>query len=546
MAATRPTLNLLERAIAEVAPKWGFRRLQAKTMLAAAGGYAGASRKRASMRDWTPPANDAVTDTNPDLPDLRARSRDLSRNSMLGAGAIKNVVSHAIGTGLSYQSRIDAALLGLDDAQAAAWQDDTERRYRLFWESTNCDVTRTQNGYGLQSTALTSMLESGDLLALMVSVSRPNWPYAMAVQLVEADRLCNPEFSQDTDSRVAGIDFDGGGAPVHYNIAQYHPGSLRNRGKQKWKKVPAFGARSGRRNVLHPFVRTRPGQVRGVPFLAPVIEALKQLSRYTEAELQAAVINGVFAVFMKMDPNAFGDLFEDDAQRAYTDAASSWNGSINYASVENGGKAVNLLPGEEPVPVTPGRPNPAFEPFFKAIAAQIGAALEIPFEVLIKHFSSSYSASRGAMLDAWRFFMRMRDFMATEFCQPIFEQWLDEEVAAGRIVAPGYFADPLIRKAWCSAEWVGDGPGSIDPLKEVTAAQARVDMEISTLAAESILHDGKPWDAKHRQRARELAAQRKDNTLIQPPAAQPGAPAKQPGALHALATTPAPGDTDTP
>lgn len=535
MAKTaRPTLNLVERVIADFSPKWGFKRLQAKTALALAGGYSGASKKRASMRDWTPAANDAVSDINLDLPVLRARSRDLSRNSMLGGGAIKSVVSHAIGTGLSYQSRIDAEFLGIDDEEAAAWQDNTERRYRLFYESTNCDITRTQNGYGMQGLALTSMLESGDLLALMVNVSRPNWPFNMAIQMVEADRVCNPDHSQDTDTRVAGIAFDGSGAPLGYHIAKHHPGSMTGRAKQSWQYVPAFGAQSGRRNALHPFVRTRPGQVRGVPFLAPVIEALKQLSRYTEAELQAAVINGVFAVFMEMDPNAFQDLFDENGQKAYMDSVSNYNGRLNYAGVDDAGKVVNLMPGEKAHEVAPGRPNPAFEPFFKAIAAQIGAALEIPFEVLIKHFSSSYSASRGAMLDAWRFFFKMRDFMATEFCQPVFEQWLDEEVAAGRIAAPGYFADALVRKAWCGSEWVGDGPGSIDPLKEINAAKERIAQGISTIAAESILHDGKDWEPKHRQRAREMQ-KRREAGLEDP--AKPAAP-DQPD-------RPNPGDTDT-
>ncbi len=68
-----PELNIIERAIAGVSPKWGFRRLQAKNMLALAGGYSGASKSRASLRDWTPAANDAVSDLNLDLPDLRAR-----------------------------------------------------------------------------------------------------------------------------------------------------------------------------------------------------------------------------------------------------------------------------------------------------------------------------------------------------------------------------------------------------------------------------------------------------------------------------------------
>lgn len=258
-----------------------------------------------------------------------------------------------------------------------------------------------------------------------------------------------------------------------------------------------------------------------------MIEALKQISRYTEAELQAAVVNAVFAVFMKMDATAFEDLFDDKAQGAYLESASGWNGKIDGNGIDNGGKVVNLMPGEEPVTVTPGRPNPAFDPFFNAIASQIGTALGIPLEVLIKRFNSSYSASKAAFLEAWRFFYRMRDFIATEFCQPVFEAWLDEEVAAGRIAAPGYFADPMLREAWCGAEWVGDGPGSLDPLKDVKAARERVDMEISTLADESILHDGKPWPAKHRQRTRELRLQREDGTLPPPVPGQssPGLPA---------------------
>jgi len=87
-------------------------------------------------------------------------------------------------------------------------------------------------------------------------------------------------------------------------------------------------------------------------------------------------------------------------------------------------------------------------------------------------------------------------------------------VAIGRIHAPGFFADPLIRKAYCGAEWVGDGPGSIDPLKEAMAAEKRIELEISTRAAESILHDGGDWEAKHRQRAKEERMRREDATAV--------------------------------
>lgn len=80
----------------------------------------------------------------------------------------------------------------------------------------------------------------------------------------------------------------------------------------KWTRVEAWGEKTGRRNVIHIMNRERIGQRRGVPFLAPVIEALKQLGRYTDAELVAAVVSGMFTVFIEKESasadGAFGEL----------------------------------------------------------------------------------------------------------------------------------------------------------------------------------------------------------------------------------------------
>jgi hypothetical protein len=142
--------------------------------------------------------------------------------------------------------------------------------------------------------------------------------------------------------------------------------------------------------------------------------------------------------------------------------------------------------------------------------------------VLLMHYQSSYSAARGSLLMAWRFFLGWRDWLASDLCQPVYELWLSEEVAAGRISARGFFADPVLRSAWCSAQWVGDGPGSIDPAKEVTAASDRVALGISTLQAESILHDGVDWETKHAQAMREAKARKAAGLTV--PGAEPPPP----------------------
>lgn len=502
--------------------------MQKMALALSGGGYHGASTMRPALAGWSPRGGDADSDSLRDLPTLRARSRDLVRNSPLAGGAINTQVTNVVGTGLALQPQPNQELLGLSDEEAAAWANATDQQFKVFAESIYCDVTCTQNFYGLQELAFRSALESGDCFAVLPEVGRPGVPFKLGVQLIEADRVCNPQLKPDTRQLTAGVEMDTWGAPVAAHICSHHPGSLTNRAAWNWQRVAYLGTNTGRRNVLHLFDRRRIGQVRGIPMLAPVIEALKQLQRYTDAELQAAVISGMFAVFVKMDSEAFHEMFDDNSKDAYLQNSMNWDGSLG-GTLDGAGKAINLLPGESVESTGPGRPNALFDPFVQAIVRQIGVALEMPFEVLIKHFTSSYSAARAALLDAWRFFRKRREWLASYFCQPVYETWLAEQVANGRIKAPGFFSDPVIRKAWSTAVWIGDGPGSIDPEKEVNAAEKRVNMGISTVAAESLLHDGVDWRVKHKQRAVEVKA-RKEDGLDAPDQTTATAPPVEPDA----------------
>jgi len=497
---------IVDRIIEVVSPQWGYQRQVAREKMAFVGAWKGASRARAALAGWNPvQGTSADEDNRQDLPTLRARSRDLLRSSPLAVGAVGTVVSNVVGTGLSVDPKPDYKRLGITEEEAEAWEEQAESEFLLWAESTDCDITRTQNFYGLQALAFRAAMESGDVFALTPNIRRPGAVYGTVVQLLEADRVCNPGLAQDTKEIQSGIERDGYGAPIACHIASDYPvGLMTQRANLTWTRVPFFGGRSGRRSVLHLFDRLRPGQGRGVPYLAPVIEPLKQLDRYADAELQAAVVSGAFAVFVKMDPTAFGDLFGDGDE--YLTAAKSWDGGLPTGSLAGPGNAVNLLPGESIESVNPGRPNAQFDPFVQAVLRQVGVGLGLPFEVLIKHFTASYTAARAALLDAWRFFRGRRDWLATNFCQPLYEVWLDEAVSSGRISAPGYFADPAIRRAWSKAAWIGDGPGSVDPVKEVLAAKERVALGISTRETESIMYDGQCWDEKHRQLAKEKSA----------------------------------------
>lgn len=528
--------NRLDRAIEAVSPSWAASRLQARVghalFSAYGGGYNGASLSRRSLAGWNPLGGDADAQVLPDLRDLRERSRDLRRNSPVAGGAIGTSITNVVGTGLTMQPRVDAAALGLDEAAAQAWQERTTREFELWACSAESDLSRKQNFYLQQGLLFGSVLEAGDHAVVLARNPKSPLPVKLALQHVEGERLCNKNRAPDKPGLVAGVEMDEGGAPLRYHFASANPDRRTGAGamtKVTWAIVDAWGARSGRRNVIHAFERTRAGQTRGVPMLAAVIEPLKQLERYTEAELMAAVVSGLFTVFISagsaanLMPSAIANGEGSGSTGTSSAAGAGWDAKLGN------GLVVELGKGDEVSTANPGRPNSAFDPFVTAIIRQIGLQLQIPYEVLVKHYSSSYSAARAAMLDAWRFWKMRRQWLVFEFCQPVYEAWLDEAVAIGRIAAPGYFADAGVRAAWARAVWTGDGPGAIDPLKDAQAAEKRVQLTISTLEQESVLHDGVSWDVKVPQRAREK--KKLDDVGLPDPSAQvlakPGAPAQQ-------------------
>jgi lambda family phage portal protein len=400
-----------------------------------------------------------------------------------------------IGTGLKLQSHIDAEFLGLTDTAAEKIETTLEREFRLWFESTDCDIRRQSNGYDLQALAFLSPFLNGDVFVNMPRIRRAGSVYDLRLQFIEADRVCNQDLKSDTDMLSGGVERDQHGAAVAYHVLRQHPGSHIAGRKFEWDRLPAFGARSGQRNVLHLFRVRRVGQTRGEPELAPVIEALKQLGRYTESELMAAVVGSFFTVFIKKNGQGFGPM----------QPTSETGGSTSDKDYKMGSAAMLELGQDEDVTIAnPGRPNQAFDPFVLAILRQIGVALDLPYEVLIKHFQSSYSAARAALLEAWKAFSVRRQWIAMHFCQPVYEAFVHEAVVKGRVNLPGYLGgDPAVQRAYHGARWQGPGRGQIQELQEVEAAQARVDGGFSTIEMESAQMNGSDWYENNVQRSRE-------------------------------------------
>lgn len=474
----------VDRIIMAVSPEKGLKRTaarkQAEILNSGYGNY-GASTVKKSMIGWNYAGGSAREDINDNLSILRQRSRDLYMGVPIANGAIKTMRTNVVGRGLMLKPTVDKETLGLTAEQARKLEKQIEREWAVWAESPDCDMARLDNFYELQQLAFVNWLASGDTLALLPVKKRVNQPYDLRVQLIEADRLSSPDNYDTFDNRIiGGVEVDEDGEVVAYHFSKHHPLSYANE-KYEWQRVEAYGKRTGRKNVLHLMARERIDQRRGVPFLAPVIEALKQIGRYTDAELVAAVVSGMFTVFIEKDNSSeeepIGSALPEEVQVDAEDETT-----LELAP----GAIVDLGEGEKAHDINPGRPNANFSGFVEAICRQIGASLEIPYELLLKCFNSSYSASRGALEEAWKMFKMYRAWLTNDFCQPIYEEWLAEAVAKGRISAPGFFTDPIAHKAYCKAKWNGPARGLLNPVQEVNAAVTRVANGFSTRSDETM------------------------------------------------------------
>ncbi|MDM5272088.1 phage portal protein [Sulfurovum sp. zt1-1] len=478
-------MNIIDRAIGVFSPASALERVQSRLKIQAMAdsGYIATKSSKRSMRSANFKAQDSDADDLTNLTKFHGVTRDLFRNHPIVSGAIGTMKYNIMGAGLTAQPQIDNDFLGLSEDEARVWEIKAGRYFNFWAQSQNADAEHTSNFYELQGIALTGTFVSGDIFAALPYIERKDSPFSLAVRLIEADMCSNPNGLKDTKSIAGGIENDEYGAPIRYHFSKNHPS---RRTGNKWIPIDVF-ADNGRRNVLHIFEKHRPYQRRGISVLAPVVEPLKQLGDYTQAELTAAVVSGLFTVFIKTESGELPEGYDEDTTYQDSDDLSE----INLEA----GSVIGLAEGESIETANPNRPNTAFDPFVSAILRHVGAALHLPYEVLIKHFSSSYSASRGALLEAWKMFRARRVWFSDRFCQPIYEEVIKEAVMLGYLPAPGFLDDPMVMKAYCGCTWNGPGQAQLNPLQETKAAKMKVEEAFSTRTKEAAEMNGTDFNA---------------------------------------------------
>lgn len=482
--------------------------LQGRPMRRSAEAYRAGSAFSREMANWNPHPGSADADLLGGLPQIVARTRDIAQNHGFASGVMQTHLDNVIGGNLRLSAKPNYRALGLDADWADEWAREVEAAWRLHAYDPRkfCDAARVCNMPGLIGLAYRSVFMNGAALAIPQWLERPGAMFATSLQMIEPDRLCNPLGQPDSDTLRGGIEQDEFGAAVAYHIRNTHPGDMFLTGSvaEEWTRVERE-THWGRAKVIHAYDVERIGQSRGKPVLTPILEHLKMITRYEAAELQAAIVNAIFAAFIEspFDTSLLGEELGADDLKKYQDQRHDYH--TDKSIKLDGVKIPHLFPGEKFTFTTPTRPNSGLDSFMAGAMRNIASGTGTTYEQISRDYSkTNYSSARAAMVESWKFFRRVRQQFSADFCTPAYALWLEEAIDKGIVKLPPGAPDFWeAYAAYVDCKWIGPSMGWIDPLKEADAVARRLELNVTTLEDECAAQ-GLDYDEVLVQRAREL------------------------------------------
>jgi len=432
-------MNLVDRLVSMISPKAGFERALYRKRQASMMNFDAASKGRRTY-GWKAPFGTADRAAASGRSQLRNLSRDMIRNRPVAARASEVVVGAVVGSGIFY------AVHGKDieDAQKLV----IEGVLADHLGTTKIDAYREHNLFGLQQLAMKAIFSDGEVIVRRRwrnPVYEPDLKLPFQIELIEVDCLDPSVMSNGANEVAEGIEYGPTGKIEAYWLYSRHPGDMRVT-SLKSTRVPAS-------EILHLRVADRPGQARGVPWLAPVMMTIGELGDYTEAQILKQRMAALFAAVVERESSFDGD--KPDTSGLATLAP----GAIVDSPV---GSTVRFT---DP-PTVDG-----YGEFVKVGYRQIAMGIGITYEALSGDLEGvNYSSGRmGHMvmdrnIETWQ-----SQLMIAQFCTGV-GRWLADawKVAA---LPNGNF----------SLDWTAPRRPLIDPTKEIPAMIAEVEGGISSM-----------------------------------------------------------------
>jgi lambda family phage portal protein len=400
------------------------------------------------MRGWNP------TSTGPNkalvgLQKIRDRSLDANRNDWAGESSTRRWTTSLIGVGITPRLKKTVpksrrpVLMELWDRWVEA-----------------ADADGVLNFYGLQTLAVRSWLASGEVF-IRRRMRRLDFgmEVPMQIQLIEPEFV--PLFDADTwpgmpagNTIRSGIERDRRGQRVAYWMHREHPTdgltSLQN-----LLRIPAD-------EISHLYEPTRPGQLRGVPGLAPVLARLRNIADFDDAVLERQKLANLFVAFIT---RGSGVLDVD----ALTGEDTEEKDGVNVLGMSPG-IIQELGLGEDVKFANPPESGTGFGEYMRTQHLGTSAGAGLPYELMTGDIKEVSDRTLRVIINEFRRFAEQRQWQVVipMLCQRARNWWTDAAYLAGHITEDEI--DPVRLVEWSPHGWA-----YIHPVQDPQGKKLEVD-----------------------------------------------------------------------
>lgn len=459
---------------------------------------------------------------------LRINARSAYHTSLQARAVVERHTDTVVDNGLRLNATPDYEVLGITAEQAEEWARFVDARFDHWARNKKATLIENMNFYQAQRLIGICQQRDGEYFIRFTYSTRADLLNPLQLSFVDPNQIRGLGYTSTYGIQQSirdGIERDPNGKEIAYNVYLKQPDYT-----FRPVKIPAYGPRSKRRMMVHGYQPEYPGQGRGYSRLSHALQEFENITDFAAAEIKKAIAQSVITCFVKPSKeNVASNPLEAISHRAPVGPAGLTTQGQALAEENNvdPGDVFNYIPIPEATVSQPGSmaicnlnegedfkafantaPVESFEAFVNTLAGHLSASLSIPIEVVLMKFAQNYSASRASLILFWRIAQIWRSEMATDFLDPVYENWLSGEIAAGRISAPGW-TDPRLREAWLKNQWIGSPMPNIDPQRTAKADQLYAEMGAQTL--DRIAHNlngssGKANRAKLRRELAELPA----------------------------------------
>lgn len=440
---------------------------------------------------------------------IRTNARVILHDSAQGRAIVESKADAVGHTGLRLEPTPDAGILGLTKEEAAIWGKDVGSRWALW--AADKKQNRSHKMTFAQAQRLYAFFaeRDNDMFVRLYYSNDRKLQNPLQFEFIDPDQIFGASFTNTYGIQfsVDGIKRDSQGREIEYDVWV-----LDEKNQLKHSPIRARDARTGRIFMIHGYRQEYAGQTRGFSKLQPIIQDLHDYTDFSIATIQQAINKSNFVGWVEPgDDEDAQNIFDDDlTNNGVGPAGARFNSEgeqiaaepdiisdvLCYESPEaTTGKPgamflQNLTKGAKIKLADSNSPSTSFDRFQKAFLTNLAAAARVPLQVVTMVFENNFSASRATLLLFQRIVEIDRLDLVVDFIGPIYEMWLSEEIAAGRIKAPGW-TDPVFKNAWMKATWRGTPVPEIDPIKAAKARKENLLLGVTSVEQESQQHSGR-------------------------------------------------------